>query len=165
MTKIWKVSPGYNGEFWETFKQDGCIAIDNWGIKGLGDLIRYNSKDELKDAGVSASGAIQLWNFFREIKVGDIIIAYSEKCIWGIGKIISKYYFKNDSCYWQDENYIRDVEWKEIHPPLNVSSDERLFGDPPMRYGILNQQLTVIEIDGIDWGYMVNYYPVLRFKI
>ncbi len=64
MTKIWKVSPGYNGEFWETFNQ--------------------------------------LWSFFRNMNIGDIIVAYSEKPIWGIGKVISEYYFKNDSRYWQD---------------------------------------------------------------
>ncbi len=47
MTRIWKVSPGYKKEFWKKFKQDGCIAIGNWGVKGLGDLKRYSLKDEL----------------------------------------------------------------------------------------------------------------------
>jgi len=162
MTRIWKVSPGYDGDLWDNFKRDGCIAIGNWGVKGLGNLSRYGSKEELKNAGVSASGATQLWKFYREMDVGDIIVAYSEKCIWGIGEVDSGCYFKNDSRYWRGENYIRDVKWKEIHPPLNVSLDERLFGNPPRRYGILNKQLTVIEIDSYDWGYMMNNYSVLR---
>ena len=160
MVKIWKISPGYNAELWDAFRRDECVAVGNWDVAGLGDLSQYSSEEALKRAGVSGSGAKQLMSFYRDINLNDVIIAYSEKRIWGFGKIASDYFFTNDSRYWDGENYIRKVEWMEMCPPIDISSDERLFGNPPANYGILDKQLTIIEIDPEDWQYILEKYSI-----
>lgn len=59
--------------------------------------------------------ARQFWMFCRQIQVGDVVIAYSNRHIYGIGKIASKYYYKmgaSDEERWYPHR--RDVHWIKI---------------------------------------------------
>lgn len=59
--------------------------------------------------------ARQFWMFCREIKVGDVVVAYSRKHIYAIGNITSDYYHRtgtSDEERWHPHR--RDVRWVTI---------------------------------------------------
>jgi hypothetical protein len=96
--KLWKIAPGRSAEFWDFVSEHDCIAI---GWQDIGDLRNFKSKSEIKEAleriGETDGGALQLWNFARNIQVGDIVIAnkgLSE--VAGIGLITGDYIAPED---------------------------------------------------------------------
>ena len=61
--------------------------------------------------------AQQLWNFFREVKKGEIVVAYSIKTIFAIGKVVGKYdYVKDPDCF----SHRKRVKWF-VAPKLRIS--------------------------------------------
>ncbi|MHA1253260.1 MAG: hypothetical protein ACTSRP_24990 [Candidatus Helarchaeota archaeon] len=162
MCAIWKISPGEKGEQWKKFLHCGCMSMGNYLIDGLDDLAKYKSKEELRNTPISNSGASQLWKFYTEISYNDIIIAYGNKRILGIGLVIGDYEYKDMCECWLGENYTRKVKWAELVPPVIVKGDKRLFGNPPNNYGILNKNLTLIEISEEDWDYILQNYKEIE---
>ncbi|MEM2110740.1 MAG: phospholipase D-like domain-containing protein [Candidatus Bathyarchaeia archaeon] len=106
----WKVAPGRDARLWSHLKSqinsqgNGFVAI---GWPELDDLSylqhkpeeifkreierRAETLDYVKDPKYVAR---QFWMFCREIKVGDIVVAYSRKHIYAIGNITSEYYHR-----------------------------------------------------------------------
>lgn len=110
----WLCSPGPNAEMWDEFYEKGIIAI---GWSKLGDLSKYNNKEEIKlklkeihnDNLQHVMDTHTIWNFANEINEGDIIFAKK-----GMGEIIGRGIVK--SSYKFDENdefypNIRQVKW------------------------------------------------------
>lgn len=94
-----------------------CIGWSN-----MGDLSAITSKEELgrkydetwPDSKPKAKGQNigQIWRFIKEMQIGDyVVFADGDKC--HIGKIISDYYFDNDTYVDQSADYAntRKVEW------------------------------------------------------
>ncbi len=105
--RFWIYAPGENAKFFEEFYQENIIAI-GWDDE-LGDLNQYNSKKQISEKGVSAINASQNWNFYKEIKKGDIVFAkQGGRTILAKGIIDSEYIYDNTR-----EKYksLRKVKW------------------------------------------------------
>jgi len=127
----WKVAPGKDAWLWPYLKSqidsegNGFVAI---GWAELGDL-RYllhesegNFRKEVEQlaepldyVGDPIYVARQFWMFCKEIKVGDVVVAYSRKHIYAIGNITSEYYYRtgtSDEERWHPHR--RKVHWVTI---------------------------------------------------
>lgn len=77
---VWKISPGEKAFFWGECKKGKFIAL---GWSALGDLSNILDIDELKnkylkhwnDPYSAGQCCPQIWNFFNEIQVGDVVLA------------------------------------------------------------------------------------------
>ena len=108
--KYWLYAPGENSYLWDSHYRNGIMAL-GWDS---GDLSEYSSKSELLEEGFSTTNALALWEFYSQIKKGDII--YVKK---GRRKIIGRGIVTSD--YEYDENvdadktglyrHIRKVNW------------------------------------------------------
>ncbi|MHA1268920.1 MAG: hypothetical protein ACTSPY_03965 [Candidatus Helarchaeota archaeon] len=162
MCAVWKISPGKKGAKWENFLQCECMSMGNYGIYNLDNIANYKNKKELRGKFISISGANQLWKFYTEISYNDIIIAYSNRHIYGLGVVIGDYKYIFGCECWEEENYIRKVKWVDFGTSINVKNDKKLFGNPPKYYGILNKILTLIEISDEDWNYILENYKEIE---
>lgn len=159
-TRYWKVAPGHNASKWDECREGGYIAI-GWGLAG--DIGEYQSMKELKERFAEIikdnptwkmGGARQLWQFGKQIKPGDIIIAnrgLSE--VVGIGTVCGDYEYDDSLDYphkipvqWNDFE-IREYDMKgwqstvietdadvynailKIKPPQPPPSDEPILKD------------------------------------
>lgn len=108
--KYWLYAPGENSYLWESHYHNGIMAL-GWDS---GDLSEYSSKSELLEEGFTKTTALALWEFYSQIKKGDIV--YVKK---GRRKIIGRGIVTSD--YEYDENvdadktglyrHIRKVNW------------------------------------------------------
>lgn len=111
----WIYSPGDNARKWEEFYAKSIMGI-GWGQ--LGNLLNYNSKEEIKQAlsdKIDSSSSHKntghyLWQFVHNMKPGDIIfVKKGMHQIVGKGIVDSDYYFDKSV----SDNYknIRKVRW------------------------------------------------------
>lgn len=125
--QYWRIAPGERAEFWEYCKDKGVIGIGG----DVGNLERYQDLEELKkvyerewqdylkrkkDPKKSINNVCkQIWDFYVNIKIGDVIVANNGKSeIVGIGIVTSDYYFDPDKIQEDEEFYLchfRDVKW------------------------------------------------------
>lgn len=98
--KYWVCSPGEKAKMWDEFYRDGIIAI-GWEID---DLNNFNSKTEIVevlqeyygDEGKHTNDALCLWQFSKEIQVGDVIFAKTGMdTIVGMGIVQALYEFRD----------------------------------------------------------------------
>lgn len=111
----WLYSAGHNGEKWEEYYKQGLVAI-GWGE--LGDLSLYESKDKIKRQMKVVYGgdrsyrndAHAVWQFSKEMKVGDIIFVKK-----GMYQIVGRGVVESDYIYDESQpgNYdnLRKVKW------------------------------------------------------
>ena len=115
--RYWLLAPGEGAYMWDEFYDTGIIGI---GWEKLKDLSLYQSRDEIKsdlleiypEAGKSQSNnSLCLWQFTKEMKPGDIVIAKKgiDEYI-GYGIITGEYYHDTSRAAYQ---HIREVEWKK----------------------------------------------------
>jgi hypothetical protein len=113
----WLYVPGVdNGEMWDEFYSKGIMALGN----DIGNLLEFNSKEEIKTAIVKLdpnsvvtssykNKVLAKWEFSREVKVGDIVIAKKGKSkLLGKGIVKSEYRYNPD---FNDYSSYREVEW------------------------------------------------------
>ena len=151
---IWKVTPGKTAQYWNEFLSAGVIAI---GWNELPDLSNVENKEELKklfretypnrsDDEVNHQTA-EIWNFVKEIKEDDIIVANKGITkIVGIGKVIGNYYHEPDFVY----HHTIPVDWydtkeKDIPPQAWQRTVMKLEEDKIKELGIITE-VTVEEI-------------------
>ena len=157
--RIWKISPWNKGVDWNYFRNEGIIYTGDFKVPDLHDLRKFSSEKDiinfLEKTGNSLIKGVrqQLWPFFEKATINDIVIAYSDRKIWGIGKITGGYYYddKNNKHKWP-------VEWSALQPPLVVNDDRFLYGTPPSTYGVLNKKATIIELKENEWKYLLNNF-------
>lgn len=135
---IWLIAPGENARLWEEFKKEGIAAI---GWDSLGDLRRYHSKREIEDAlhaerdsdARPRNNALACWDFLKEIKVGDLILAKDgQSKIVGLGRVKSGYAFQEQREEYQHTravDWFRSGEW-EVKETLNLKTLTRLSPYP-----------------------------------
>ena len=112
--RYWIYSPGEGACKWDEFYKRGVMGL---GWDEIGDLRKYSSQDEMKEAIQKALGtstshnndAHATWQFLAEMKVGDIIFAKKGKyTLIGRGVVTSDYIYDPS-----DPEYpnIRKVNW------------------------------------------------------
>jgi len=133
--KYWIVTPWFGDDYLQTFQQvwdfdkdNGTLAV-GWGKMGNVSKLSYNQmkarvekvfprfKKRSKTFIVNS-----LWKFYREIQIGDIVIArWGRKEIVGIGKVVKKAYYDSkkgrerapSSDSYVFRNFI-DVQWLPV---------------------------------------------------
>jgi 5-methylcytosine-specific restriction protein B len=115
--RYWLYSPGERAKFWKPFYKNGIMGI-GWG-DDLGDLSRYNSKEDIKadmkrksgNGKSHKNGSLALWQFAKEVAIGDIVFA---KC--GMGVIIGRGVVKSKYIYCakrREYKHIHEVTWTQ----------------------------------------------------
>ncbi len=113
---VWLLSVPGGGRLWRGFRDDGLIAI---GWDYLGDLSEYASRDEIQTT-ISekenrehpSMDSLAAWQFVREMKPGDIVIAKKGNSqLFGWGEITGEYTYEPARGEYQ---HIRSVEWKDV---------------------------------------------------
>ncbi len=112
----WLFAPGTNASRWEDFYNAGIMAID---MGDIGDLSTYESKEQMREAMRKAfnkpdtsfkNDGHAAWQFAKEMKEGDIIIAKRGNYeIIGRGIVESAYIYDNTrpNKFWN----VRKVRW------------------------------------------------------
>ena len=137
--RYWKIAPGQNASKWDECREGGYIAI-GWGLAG--DISDYQSIKELKDKfreikkdhpSWKLGGARQLWQFGKQIKLGDKIIAnrgFSE--VVGIGTVTGDYEYDDTLDYphkipveWEDTE-VREYDMKGWRSTV-IETDEETY--------------------------------------
>ena len=139
------------------FIDNNWMYVGNFKMNGLHDLSQFNEHkdvfDYLEENNIKPKkiGLRLLWNFYKGMKIDDIVIAYYERTIWGIGRIVGDYESVDN------KHHARDVFWEELNPPIDIQNDMHLFGQHGG--GILSKNKALYEIDIIDWSYILVTYP------
>lgn len=111
----WIYSPGDGASKWDEFYNKGIMGI-GWGE--IGDLTVFTSKEEIKDKMKETydptlsykNDALAVWQFAKEMKVGDIVFAKKGMhTIIGRGVVTSDYIF--DDQVSDTYNNIRKIDW------------------------------------------------------
>jgi hypothetical protein len=95
MTNIWLIRPGENAFLWDDCRDNDCIAV---GWENEDGYSKYKSLDDVKnDYGSNSRAARMIWSFYKEIEIGDVVIAPGgQNNVLGIGKVTSDYIGPND---------------------------------------------------------------------
>jgi MoxR-like ATPase len=117
----WILKVGENGRFWELFRQEG---IGGMGYENWPDLMQYESRDaiyadiparEPEWKGKNYNHTLALWQFSRDIKVGDIVIAASGRSEYlGVGIVTRSYEFVpgNELPHRVGVDWVRAGKWR-----------------------------------------------------
>ncbi len=117
--RYWKVAPWDKATYWEYCKEKGVIGI-GWG--DVGNLKNCEDIEELKEVYERERydypkrsiniNCKQIWDFYKNIKKGDVIVANNgKKMIVGIGVVTSDYYYDSEKIPETDLYHFRDVKW------------------------------------------------------
>ena len=113
----WLYSPGEGASRWPLCTNAGLMCI---GWDELGDLTKYSSRDEMHRAikthypsdGSAKNDSLAVWQFAKEMKPGDIVVAKRGMSkIIGRGIVESDYMFNNNLT---DFKHIRKVKWTDV---------------------------------------------------
>lgn len=115
----WIIAPGTNAAKWDEYSKSGEIGI---GWDELGPLSNYKKIEQVRDKYLeiwhpdnkdfASDAPNQIWNFYKNIQIGDVIIARKGvKQIIGLGKVTSDYFYddKRDEFF-----HLRKVNWEKI---------------------------------------------------
>ena len=115
----WIIAPGTNAAKWDEYSKSSEIGI---GWDELGPLSNYKKIEQVRDKYLeiwhpdnkdfASDAPNQIWNFYKNIQIGDVIIARKGvKQIIGLGKVTSDYFYddKRDEFF-----HLRKVNWEKI---------------------------------------------------
>lgn len=121
---LWVLHMGNDYQTVLRARDEGFVAI---GWSKLGNLIRFNSREALKEAMFKTwpdwkpktvySCYGQVWRFAREIKVGDpIVLPIKSTREIAIGRVSGEYRFsaEGSDLYALDYANVRDVQWLKV---------------------------------------------------
>ena len=119
---VWVIAPGEGARLWSDFCEHGFAAI---GWDDLGDLSQYDSRTAIHRAlienGVGpnpSNDSLALWEFVREIKIGDVLIAKRGRTtILGWGIVSGEYTHDLERPEYQN---LRKVEWNPCRQPISL---------------------------------------------
>lgn len=121
--KYWRVgTKDDNQSYWEVMKTEDKISI-GWSEIGDLDDTTITSKNEiitlLKEVGFFKNDNLNLskkageiFNFYSNIKIGDVILAQNGETILGIGVVKDNYYFNPSDKF----SHQKLVDWKIFNP-------------------------------------------------
>ncbi|SHK69112.1 AAA family ATPase [Epilithonimonas mollis] len=152
----WRIgtSDGTNS-YWELMEQNNRICI---GWNELGDLNDYEIKSKkdidnylkaegfyLDDNRLRSRKAGEIFNFYNEIKIGDVILAQDGAAVLGIGIINDEYQFNASDGF----AHQKGVEWKLLGSPLNNSEGLRTTVYKLSDINLINKVNTLIDNAGL----------------
>lgn len=153
--------------YWELMREENKVSI---GWPDLGDLndIQVNEKKDidklLKETGhyidknsIRSRKAGEIFNFYQQMSVGDVVLAQDGGKILGIGLITDEYVFNSED----DFAHQRNVNWQIINPVLinNEGLRTTVFE--------INDQNTIRLIDNLlneEKRKMKKYIEILEHK-
>lgn len=130
--KYWRVGTKDDHQsYWDIMKTENKISI-GWSEIGDLDNTTITSKNEiitlLKDVGFFKNDNLNLskkageiFNFYSNIKIGDVILAQEGETILGIGIVKDDYYFNPNDNF----SHQKLVDWKVFNPDLKNSQGNR----------------------------------------
>ena len=135
-TNYWKISPGEKAKYWDDWKQNNYIAI-GWNSIDVNQSNIKKQVEENKDYDNDPEHVKRQFGYItKEMEIGDIVLAYGNKQILGVGKIESEYYFDKTK---ENFKHIRKVTWI-VKKPIDATK----FGDD--FYNKIKHQNTIIPI-------------------
>jgi len=172
MKRFWVIAPfsvedKFYDKVWEFDLDQGCISI---GWHELGDASTAN-KDRFRELYIQShkSAALStvtrtvnmIWNFFHEIKKGDVILARKgTKSLAAVGIVQREAYFDEDkrkplSDVYTDYKHCSwlDIEW-QVAPRNKIYDNQIVFGIQ-----------TVYEIDESEYRILVDDSPSDELEI
>lgn len=111
----WLYAPGEKARYWEAFYEEGIMGL---GWDELGDIARFNSKDDIVKAlqqleqteSSKKNDATANWEFLYGMKPGDVVVVRrGRKELLGYGIVTSGYLFDAERPY---HTHYRKVDWK-----------------------------------------------------
>lgn len=133
---------------WDDFVEKSCIAI---GWNDVGNLKKYASDDEIREKFREVypnRSPNQVLTFYRNIREGDIVIAYGRRSALGVGEVKGSYDYEEDFEYY----HRKPVDWT-IFSPLDVEG----FSDNLQRK--LKQNRTIVELEKNEWQEIEEAIP------
>ncbi|MEP6951102.1 MAG: AAA family ATPase [Ginsengibacter sp.] len=127
-THYWLLAAGVGGSQWDEFYKSGIAAI---GWKEMGDLTEYANRDAMaqtlkkkypENKGNNRHNTLALWNFSRDIKKGDIVIAKKGTTDYlGYGVVAGDYEYKQSEATFPNQikvNWVKTGLWPETTGPI-----------------------------------------------
>lgn len=115
--RIWLIAPGKGASKWEEFYSKGIVGL---GWDKIGNLSEYPDRESIRKSLImhfpegsksQSNNSLALWQFSREMKVGDIVIPKRGTSEYlGYGIITSDYYCDDTR---SDFKNVRKVNWKK----------------------------------------------------
>lgn len=154
----WLYAPGKDARLWEDFYKSGVIGL-GWDF--LGDLEQYQNRLEVEKAiaedrndGIRPNNDSKaVWEFYQEIKPGDIVFVKSgRRKVIGRGIVTGEYYFDEQALEYKHRHkidWINKGNWElkeqvsmKTLTNINSSSDSivymnQLMSDEPMEQDTL----------------------------
>ena len=104
--RYWLMALGEESRLWDSCHAEGVVRM---GGDDVGDLRRYESKDQLKKQGHGMHDALAYWEFCRVMKPGDtIFVKKGARLVLGHGVVRSDYRFDQAR---PEYKHVRDVKW------------------------------------------------------
>jgi 5-methylcytosine-specific restriction protein B len=125
----WRI--GTSDNYWHIMRENQYVSI-GWpdignlsegDIQGKKDIIQlFNNQGYYSDKkNVASRKAGEIFNFFNDIKEGDIVLAQDGAEILGIGEVVGEYGYEAQESF----PHYRPVKWKAINPDLKNSEGLR----------------------------------------
>jgi hypothetical protein len=138
MVTVWKIAPGEGASVWEDCRQRSCITI-NW-LNGK-DFSLFRNKREVRRALIKVDprdgirGAPSIWQFTREVRQGDVVVANDGLSrVVGIGMVTSGYlppdHPRNPNRQQDYHRHARLVDWL-VDKPIDLG--KQLFIRPTVQ--------------------------------
>jgi len=112
--RYWLYALGKGAKYWDLYYNDGVMGI---GPNATGELNQYNSQQEIGDKigqfkgeGKHSNDSLGLWEFFKVMKPGDVVIAKKGTSSYlGYGIVLTDYLYDFNR---KDYHHLRKVSWK-----------------------------------------------------
>ena len=110
---VWLIRAGPRGEYEPMCIERGLTAV---GF-GFGQSVtRFKSREELRRADLAESSANQLWRFYREIQVGDMVVLPCKRTrVIAVGRVTGNYDYRPDLS--ADAPHTRSIVWEATDVP------------------------------------------------
>jgi len=138
-SNLWKITPGYpRGHYWPDFLRQKIVAMPYTEVGDLASVLSLRDLEKLcararLSIGEGRSVAAQLWDFAKEVRSGDAIVAAKAGSILGLGRVTGVYFFDSSP-----EGAMHDgvvfphripIQWEKTYDePFNTRAlDPRVF--------------------------------------
>ena len=148
----WKISPGENANYWDVWRDEEFIAIGWDKIDVSKGNIQKQVEEKYPDGKVGYITK-QFGYFTDDMKEGDVIVAYGNNQILGIGEITGEYHFDEGA---KEYKHRRDVEWIDSDPK-DVRQLETTL------YNKLKQRITILKLTKDEYLLIENREKLRRY--
>ena len=125
-TRYWLMSAGGGASEWAAWNAEGVATIDYPEVAS-DDLRQYESREKLKQLGLGKFNSLACWQFCREMKPGDVIIAKKDRMhVIGHGVVTSDYRF-DERRPQRRHRHVRGVKWLSRTDDDGVRPREKLL--------------------------------------